>query len=369
MHGAHRMRTRSLAWILVAASSAAAVLAACEKKKAPPTQETTPSASASAAPAASTAAKVTIDKDMLSAFGPLPAAMTSDKNPITEPKVELGRMLYYDKRVSRDGDVSCETCHQLDKFGVDHLPVSLGEKKQKGTRNAPTVYNAAGHLAQFWDGRSPDVEDQAKGPVLNPVEMGMKGAGAVEKRLSAIPGYVAAFKKAFPGEKNPVTFDNFAKAIGAFERKLVTPSPWDQFLAGNAKALTDKEKQGFRTFVETGCPTCHTGVYVGGSMFQKLGLVKPWPDQKDQGRFKVTKKDQDRMMFKVPSLRNVAETAPYFHDASAKTLEQAVRMMAEHQLGKKLDDAQVASIVAWLKSLTGTIPEAYIKKPALPGKT
>lgn len=357
------MPTRTSTWLLVAASVVA--LASCGKKKAPPPAETTATpASASARP---TASALQIDQGSLAAFGPLPKEMTSDKNPITPAKVELGRMLYYDKRLSRDNDVSCETCHQLAKYGVDHLPVSLGEKGQKGTRNAPTVYNAAGHAAQFWDGRAADVEEQAKGPVLNPVEMGMKNAKAVEKKLSAIPGYVAAFKKAFPDDKNPVTFDNFAEAVGAFERKLVTPSRWDQFLQGNDKALTEQEKRGFKTFVATGCPTCHTGVYVGGSMFQKLGLVKPWPDQKDQGRYQVTKKDQDRMMFLVASLRNVAETAPYFSDASAKTLPQAVHMMAEYQLGKNLDDAQVASIVTWLKSLTGTIPTSYIAEPKLPG--
>ncbi len=351
--------------VLVGICAAVLVPPSCDKKPPPTTETAAPAPSASAA---ATAKGVHIDHATLSAFGPLPKEMTSDKNLITPAKVELGRMLYYDKRLSRDNDVSCETCHQLDKYGVDHLPVSLGERKQKGTRNAPTVYNAAGHVAQFWDGRAADVEEQAKGPVLNPVEMGMKDAKAVEKKLSGIPGYVAEFKKAFPGDKQPVSFDNFANAVGAFERKLVTPSRWDQFLAGNDQALTDQEKQGFKTFTETGCPTCHAGVYVGGAMFQKLGLVKPWPDQKDQGRYQVTKKDQDKMMFKVPSLRNIAETAPYFHDALATTLPEAVHMMAEHQLGKTLDDAQVASIVTWLKSLTGPIPKAYVAEPKLPGK-
>ncbi len=342
----------------------AALLAACKQE--PTTKAGTPAA-ASSAPAVKSAA--TIDKDTLAAFAPLPRQMDSDKNPITDAKVVLGRQLYYDARLSKNHDVSCNTCHDLAKYGVDGLPVSVGHGKQHGSRNSPTVYNAAGHFAQFWDGRAADVEEQAKGPMLNPVEMAAPSSDVVVRTLESMPEYVQAFKLAFPDDKHPVSFDNLAKAIGAFERKLVTPAPWDRFLAGDDKALSDAQKAGFNTFIGLGCQMCHTGAYVGGSMFQKLGLVKAWPDQKDQGRYEVTKKDADRMMFKVPSLRNVAMTGPWFHDASATTLEQAVRMMAEHQLGKTPTDDQVKSVVAWLGALTGEIPKDYIKQPTLPPST
>jgi cytochrome c peroxidase len=191
--------------------------------------------------------------------------------------------------------------------------------------------------------------------------MAMPDEKAVVAELRKVKWYEEQFKKAFPEAKgDPITMDNLAKAIGAFERKLVTPSRWDKFLGGDKNALTSAEKVGFKKFTETGCNTCHAGPYVGGAMFQKLGLVKPWPKQDDQGRFEVTKQDADKMVFKVPSLRNVEKTAPYFHDGSVATLEEAVKLMANHQLGKTLDDADVASIVAFLKSLTGVIPRDYI---------
>jgi cytochrome c peroxidase len=307
-----------------------------------------------------------VDPARLSGFQPLPAAVESTKNPITAAKAQLGRMLYYEKRLSRNQDVSCNTCHPLDKFGVDGERFSTGDKRQKGGRNAPTVYNAAGHIAQFWDGRAADVEEQAKGPVLNPVEMAMADDRAVVAVLRGIPGYVTLFQKAFPGENDPVTFDNVGKAIGAFERKLLTPSRWDQFLNGNQGALTAPEKAGFMKFTEAGCQTCHNGPFVGGRNFQKLGLAKPYPGGSDHGRVAVTKQAGDEMVFKVPSLRNVEKTGPYFHDGSAGSLDSAVRSMAEYQLGRKLSDADVASIRTWLQTLTGEIPAAYIQQPALP---
>ena len=226
---------------------------------------------------------------------------------------------------------------------------------QKGTRNAPTVYNAAGHFAQFWDGRAPDVEEQAKGPVLNPVEMAMASAAQVEAVLKSIPEYADLFKRAFPGQPDPVTFDNLGRAIGAFERRLITPSRWDRLLKGDQGALSDAEKSGFNKFVESGCAACHNGAYVGGNAFQKLGMVRPWPNAADLGREQVTKKDGDKFLFKVPSLRNVARTAPYFHDGSIATLDDAIRKMGTHQLGKNLTDADVRSIAAWLETLTGNV--------------
>jgi cytochrome c peroxidase len=231
--------------------------------------------------------------------------------------------------------------------------VSTGDRGQKGARNAPTVYNAAGHFAQFWDGRAADVEEQAKGPLLNPAEMAMASAAQAEAVLKSIPEYADLFKRAFPGQPDPVTFDNLARAIGAFERQLITPSRWDRLLKGDQGALTGVEKAGFNKFVESGCAACHNGAYVGGNAFQKLGMVRPWPNTADLGREQVTKKASDKFLFKVPSLRNVARTAPYFHDGSLATLDEAIRKMATHQLGKNLTDADIRSIAAWLQTLTG----------------
>jgi len=312
---------------------------------------------------------VEIDAVKLQMFQPLPEAMESDKNPLTDIKVNLGRMLFYEKRLSKNHDVSCNSCHRLDAFGVDNKRVSSGHKKQTGDRNAPTVYNAAGNMAQSWDGRAADVEAQAKMHLLNTKEMAMPQEEAVVTVLKSMPIYVEAFTVAFPKDKDPVNFNNVAKALGAFERKLVTPSRWDQFLKGDKGALTNEEKAGFNTFIEVGCQTCHIGPYVGGMMYQKLGLIHPWPDQSDLGRYKETKQEFHLMMFKVPGLRNVEKTAPYTHDGRVKTLNEAVRLMAWHQLGKKLSDEDIKSIVAWLKTLTGEIPHDFIKKPELPKRT
>ena len=307
-----------------------------------------------------------IEPGILAAFAPLPKVMESKDNPLSEAKVDLGRMLYYENRLSKNHDLSCNSCHLLDKYGVDGRKVSSGHKAQMGVRNSTSSYNAAGHFVQFWDGRAKDVEEQAKGPVLNPVEMAMPSEKAVEALLKSIPGYVDAFKKAYPESQDPVTYDHMAKAIGAFERKLVTPGRWDKFLAGDRSALSAAEKQGFKTFVGTGCVACHNGPYLGGASYQKLGNVKPWPNQKDQGRYEVSKNEADKMLFKVPSLRNVAKTAPYFHDGSIAQLPEAVRKMAFHQLGRTLSDEETRAIVAFLEALTGELPSEYIKKPELP---
>jgi cytochrome c peroxidase len=309
------------------------------------------------------------DAGQLEQFAPLPEVMASASNPVTEEKVELGRMLYYEPRLSRAQDVSCNTCHPLTRYGADGDPVSSGFKGQKGNRNAPTVYNAAGHFVQFWDGRAPDVEEQAKGPVMNPVEMAMPSEALAVAVLESMPDYVGAFQKAFPGEKQPVTFDNMAKAIGAFERKLVTPSRWDRYLRGEENALNRGEKAGLKKFVAAGCAACHNGAYVGGEQYQKLGIVQPWADSSDPGRYTVTKSDADRLLFKVPSLRNIEKTAPYFHNGSVGSLEQAVQLMARHELGKDLDPADTTAIVTWLKTLTGKIPRDYIREPKLPKST
>jgi cytochrome c peroxidase len=315
---------------------------------------------AAAAPAAD------IDPARLRRFAPLPAAVASPTNPITPAKTDLGRMLYFDPRLSRSHKISCNTCHLLDKFGVDLERVSDGHNGLEGTRNSPTVYNAAGHFAQFWDGRAKDVEEQAKGPILNPVEMAMPDEASVIALLKSIPGYAPAFKRAFPTEADPITFGNLAEAIGAFERQLMTPSRWDRFLKGDSAALTGAEKSGFNTFYDSGCATCHSGIYLGGQMYQKAGVVKPWPNQTDTGRHMVTKRAEDRMMFKVPSLRNVEKTPPYFHDGSVQSLEAAIRHMGEYESGRNLSPAETASIAAFLRSLTGEIPSAFIRPPRLP---
>jgi len=299
-------------------------------------------------------------------MGKLPEVIPSETNPLTEAKINLGRMLFYEPRLSKGKDISCNSCHDLANYGVDGKRFSTGFKGQLGGRNSPSVYHAAGHLAQFWDGRAADVEEQAKGPVLNPVEMAMASDAEVVATLRAIPGYRTAFAEAFPGVAEPVTFDNMALAIGAFERKLVTPSRWDRFLNGDRSAITREEMQGHHEFMHGGCATCHNGPYIGGKMFQKLGAEKPWPATDDLGRIAVTKNAADRMVFKVPSLRNVEKTAPYFHSGHINTLTEAVQLMGRHQLGAELEPQQVTRIVAWLKSLTGEIPREYIKAPKLP---
>ncbi|MFN7996930.1 MAG: cytochrome c peroxidase [Bryobacteraceae bacterium] len=309
-----------------------------------------------------------VDPATLKAYAPLPDVAAA-KEPITEAKVALGRMLYYETRLSRNQQLSCNSCHALTTYGVDNQATSTGYKGQKGDRNSPTVYNAAVHFAQFWDGRAPDVEEQAKGPVLNPVEMAMPSGNAVIAVLKSMPEYVGAFKKAFPGEKDPVTYDNMGKAIGAFERKLITPARWDKFLKGDQGALTAEEKAGFNTFVASGCSTCHAGALLGGNMYQKLGTAKQWPDTSDPGRLKVTKSESDKLMFKVPSLRNVEKTGPYFHNGKVPTLNEAIVKMADYQVGKTLGPAEAQSIETWMKSLTGEIPADYIRQPELPKST
>lgn len=301
-------------------------------------------------------------------MGVLPKAIESKTNPLTPEKVELGRMLFYETRISKSGKLSCNSCHALDRYGVDGERVSVGHNGQRGTRNSPTVYHAAGHIAQFWDGRVVDVEEQAAGPMMNPVEMAMGSAEEAEKVLRSLRGYREAFGKAFPGEAEPVTLANAAKAIGAFERTLVTPSRWDRFLEGDRTAITEQERRGHHTFMHTGCASCHNGVYVGGRMFQKLGVERPWPDQTDVGRMAVTKARSDEMVFKVPSLRNVEKTGPYFHNGSAARLEEAVRLMARHQLNVELSGAETADVVAWLKTLTGELRQDHLRKPKLPAE-
>ena len=358
---------------LVAAIVGAAVILAAVgwqlTKTREPAVATPGAAAASSAPTdPSPTANAEIEEGRTESFGPLPTVANSPTNPLSDEKISLGRMLFFEERLSKNHDVSCNTCHLLDKYGVDGKKVSTGHAQQQGTRNSPSVYNSAGFFALMWDGKFPNVEEQAKGPLLNPLEMSTTPK-KVEQTLLSMPEYVQAFAKAFPGEKAPVTFDNAARAIGAFERKLFTPSRWEKYLEGEKSALTSAEKVGFNTFVETGCPSCHFGPYVGATMFQKLGLIKAWPTTRDRGRFELTQKNEDYMVFRVPSLRNVAMTGPYLHDGSLTSLNEVVRMMARHQIGKELSDAQITSIVTWLGALTGELPRDYIQRPDLPPST
>jgi len=353
---------------ILALAAVLTLVAGC-KRDAPKVEEKAGDVGLAAAQEAEAAVVQEIDANLLALFGKLPPSIDRAEGPASQELVDLGRMLYYDARLSKNHDVSCATCHDLFNYGVDGKATSPGHRGLLGDRNSPTVYNAAGRHVQFWDGRAVDVEEQALGPILNPVEMGMPDEGRVVATVKSMPGYVEAFAKAFPNVEDPITFNNIGRAIGAFERGLVTPSPWNRYLDGDKTALTAEEKEGFNTFVSTGCTMCHMGSYVGGTMFQKLGLVKPWPSEKDLGRFQVTQEEADKFMFSVPSLRNIAKTGPYYHDGSVATLEEAVKMMAEYQLGKTISDEDTKSIVTWLNTLTGELPMDYIAKPKLPEST
>lgn len=289
-----------------------------------------------------------------SLFGADPIGPKVD-NPSTPERVALGKLLYHDKSLSKGGDISCASCHDLAKAGVDNKPTSPGTGGAPGGRNTPTSLNAARHFKQFWDGRAEHVEDQATGPVLNPKEHGVKDEAELVTLLEKNPATVAAFQKAFPKDAKPVSVANFKLAIGAFERTLVTRSRFDEFVEGKDGALTTAEKKGLKTFLEVGCSGCHMTRTFGGSQFRKLGEITPF-ETKDLGRYEVTKQESDKFLFKVPSLLNVEKTGPYFHDGSVATLEQAVKLMGKHQLGRDLSDEQVGAIVTFLTALTGTLP-------------
>jgi cytochrome c peroxidase len=292
-------------------------------------------------------------------------------NPITREKIELGKMLFFDPRLSASGVISCNTCHNLGTGGDDNLPTSVGHGWQKGPRNAPTVLNAVFNAAQFWDGRAEDLKAQAKGPVQAGVEMANEPANVVVT-LKSMPEYVERFARAFPGEDDPVSFDNMAKAIEAFEVTLVTPaSPFDQFLEGNDGALSAEQKSGLNLFIENGCTACHSGVNVGGQDYFPFGLIKrPGADilpPDDKGRFQVTKTASDEYVFRAAPLRNIALTAPYFHSGQVWDLEQAVAVMGTAQLGANLSDEEVATIAEFLRGLTGELPR--VEYPILPLET
>lgn len=301
-------------------------------------------------------------------FQVLPENADNPDNEVTPEKVKLGKILYFDNRLSKDQTQSCNTCHNLETYGVDNLPVSPGDNGGNGTRNSPTVFNAALHSSQFWDGRNKDVEEQAGGPVLNPVEMAMPSEEAVVERLSAVEMYQTMFKQAYPNDEQAITYKNMRNAIGAFERTLLTPSKFDKYIAGENTALTEQEQAGLKSYIDNGCTTCHSGALLGGTMLQKFALFGNYWDLTnsaviDSGKYAETKVDADMFIFKVPSLRNIEKTAPYFHDGSVTDLGKAVKIMAKTEVNKDLSDEDVQNIVLFLNTLTADIPAEVKAKP------
>jgi cytochrome c peroxidase len=303
-------------------------------------------------------------------FQPLPTEAVNPDNPVTPEKVALGKALYFDNRLSMHNTQSCNTCHNVATYGVDNKATSTGDLGKNGKRNSPTTFNAALHIAQFWDGRMKDLEEQAGGPVMNPVEMNMPAEKEVIARLTKVDGYKKMFAAAYPADKDPVTFMNMKKAIAAYERTLLTPSKFDTYLGGDLTALTDQEKKGLHTFVTTGCTTCHTGPLVGAGMFMKFPLIGTeyktltGSVNDDKGKMEVTKAEADKYIFKVPSLRNAEKTFPYFHDGSVQDLGKSVDIMAKLQLGKDLTPEQNADIVAFIKTLTSDVSAEAKQAPA-----
>ena len=302
-------------------------------------------------------------------FEPIPTAPPElPGNAATPAKVELGKMLYFDPRLSASHAISCNSCHSIGLGGADAEPTSIGHRWQHGGRNAPTVLNAVFNKAQFWDGRAKDLEQQAGGPMVNPVEMASPQTHVAEQ-LKGIPGYGELFAKAFPGEADPITLANAQKAIAVFEATLITPNaPFDRFLKGEQNALSPTQKAGLAVFMDKGCSACHNGINVGGGMYAPFGVVeKPGAEflpPTDKGRFMVTKTPSDEYVFKVPTLRNIALTAPYFHTGKAWDLRQAVAVMGTSQLGTQLTDDEIDKITTFLDSLTGEQP--MVTYPILP---
>jgi cytochrome c peroxidase len=310
-------------------------------------------------------------KQALDTFKPLPSTIPSVKgNRITPEKIELGKALFFDPRLSASGVFSCNSCHNLATGGDDNLETSIGHGWQRGPRNSPTVLNSVLNEAQFWDGRAADLAAQAKGPIQAGVEMANTPANVV-KTLNSMPQYVTWFKGAFPGEADPVSFDNMAKAIEAFEATLITPAPFDSYLNGDDEALTAQQKTGLQLFMDKGCSACHSGVNVGGHGYYPFGVVeRPGANvlpATDKGRFQVTKTATDEYVFRASPLRNIAVTAPYFHSGMVWDLKQAVAIMGSSQLGQELNAKEVEDITAFLQSLTGKMP--VVTYPVLPAET
>jgi cytochrome c peroxidase len=277
-------------------------------------------------------------------------------------------MLYFDARLSRAGDVSCASCHDLARGGADGQVTSTGTSRAHPKRNTPSVLNAGGSFAQGWDARAATIEELMLSHVTDPLVMGALDEKRLVETLESVPGYAAAFRRSFPDDKPAISAETFGRAVGAFVKKLFTRARWDRYLAGEASAVTADELSGLAMFVEAGCTSCHQGKHLGAMQSQKLGIAKPWPAPAgaDLGRFEVTKQEVDRGMFKVPTLRNVTRTAPYLHDGSVASLAETVQLMARHQVGRELDEAQVKAIVTFLGTLSADPPKDLVAKPTLP---
>lgn len=304
-------------------------------------------------------------------FKPLPADFATPQRTLTPEKVALGRQLFFEPRASLDGTMSCAACHQAALYGTDGIPKSFGVQNRAIPRNAATVLNTAGQFVQHFGGNRQDVEEQAMRALLSPLAYGNPDYATAMAHLKAIPGYAPLFAAAFPDAADPITPENWAAAIGAYERTLVSGGAFDRYLGGDTSALPPDARRGLKTFVATGCAGCHNGPLVGGTMYQRFGITTDYWTQTrsadiDKGRFVDTKNEADLYLFKVPPLRNIARTPPYFHDGSVAALPDAVRVMAKTQLGKDLGATEVAEIVAFLESLTGEIPQNFREAPTLP---
>lgn len=318
-----------------------------------------------------TAAPVVAEQDLLTRaqarFSPLPNDFSTPTIPLSEAQITLGRQLFFDKRLSRDGQVSCETCHLPGLHATDGRAKAVGVDNRINARNAPTLLNTALQFRIHWDGARESVEEQATKSLIGPSTFGNPDFAAVVTKLRDL-GYEPAFRRAFPGEADPIRPENWGKAIGNYERTLVSPSPFDAFLKGQISALNETAQRGLETFLKVGCANCHDGVGLGGNRYQKFGLFSDYASltgasPPDEGRLTVTQNPADRFVFKVPPLRNVAMTPPYFHDGSVDTLAEAIRIMGRLQLNLVLADDQIRDLEVFLESLTGPIPVQFKAPP------
>ena len=304
-------------------------------------------------------------------FTPLPKIEWDKMTAERKKMIEIGKKLFYDKRLSGDQNVNCASCHDIAKYGVDNLPVSPGDKNQFGTRNTPTVLNAYLQYAQFWDAHARTVEEQCVGPIFGNFEMDMPDTTTLISRLEKDAYYSKAFAEAFPQADTSITIETIKRAIGAFERTLVTPGPFDKYLKGDLSAISTKAKMGIKSFADNGCIPCHSTSLVGGEMAQKFALYGYYWDYTnsnhiDKGRYIRTGDTGDKFVFKVPTLRNVAKTFPYFHDGSVEKLEDAIKIMGMAETNIQMKQEDVDNIHAFLNSLTGELPKHAFEKEPLP---